>query len=91
MAVGIQSGVAYHQADVRLNSGDFIVLYTDGVTEAINANEEMFGMGRLEDLLRAHCNENAAEVITAVEKTLAAYTGAVPASDDITIVVVRRS
>ncbi len=91
MALGIQPGVAYRQGSVTLGSGDFIVFYTDGVTEAINTSEEMFGMARLEALLQANCRENAAHVIAALESTLAAYTGAEPASDDITIVVARRA
>jgi phosphoserine phosphatase RsbU/P len=74
---------------INLNQGDCLFLYTDGVTEAFNANNEPFGDERLENLMKAigtkPINDLVSETVDAVNE----FTGNVPQSDDITMMAIR--
>ncbi len=66
------------------------LFYTDGVTEAMNAQRELFGEERLIDLLQRHHPRTPQEVIAAVLEALNAFVGNQSQSDDITMIVVKR-
>jgi sigma-B regulation protein RsbU (phosphoserine phosphatase) len=86
--LGIFQSPDYEQGDIELLSGDFLVLFTDGVTEAVNASGEEFGEDRLTELLAAGHKLGAADlrdrIMTAVEE----FTSGEP-YDDATLMVVR--
>jgi sigma-B regulation protein RsbU (phosphoserine phosphatase) len=65
------------------------VLYTDGVTEAINGNEEAFGEERLIQAVRQHHDLGAAEIIAQIRAAVLAFTGDRPRFDDATLVVLK--
>jgi sigma-B regulation protein RsbU (phosphoserine phosphatase) len=88
--LGIEADAPYQQRSVSLAPGDFLVLYTDGVTEAIDANQEEFGMERLEEVIVAHQDEPASAILEAVEKAIDGFTGSSSLFDDITILIARR-
>lgn len=90
MPLGVDEEMVYSQQTIQLDRGDFIVFYTDGVTEAINARQELYGQERLETLIRSQCDKSAREITANLENSLAVFTGSTPPSDDITIVVARR-
>jgi sigma-B regulation protein RsbU (phosphoserine phosphatase) len=90
MALGLFEDVAFEQRGVRLDVGDFVLLYTDGVTEAMDAERHMFGEERLRRFLDAHCHAETEAMATALEETLTAFTGGAAPSDDITFVIARR-
>jgi sigma-B regulation protein RsbU (phosphoserine phosphatase) len=79
----------YQEESVTLNSGDTIVMFTDGVSEAMNAKEEDFTEERLEALLKTVRSESPAKIIEAVRKALDQYTHGTPQSDDITMLVLK--
>ncbi|MDD1719373.1 MAG: SpoIIE family protein phosphatase [Methanoregulaceae archaeon] len=89
IAIGLMDDSEYQQADISLASGDLIVLYTDGVTEAINEKEEMFGEERLMETIRASVAEPAAKIQENIISAVTAFSGTAPQYDDITLVVVR--
>jgi serine phosphatase RsbU (regulator of sigma subunit) len=89
--VGIDEGFAYHQEHVTLVPGDFLVSYTDGVTEAVNQADEEFGMDRLEQVVRANKHASAEGVAAAVENAVIEYSPRGKQFDDITIVVAKRN
>lgn len=77
--------------ELQLAIGDGIVLYTDGITEAHNAQDEMYGIERLCQQLSAHWQAgNAAYIQQQLIQDLRQYLGAQPLEDDITLVVVKR-
>ncbi len=80
---------AYDEGLVTLSAGDVLVLYTDGISEAMNANGDQFSEERLESVLRASTGLCANEIIQRVQKELLAHTGGTPQSDDITMLVVK--
>ena len=74
-------------AEERLAPGDKIVLYSDGVTEARNAEGEFFGRKRLRDVVAAHASESCQAIHEAIQAAVAAFTEGTPQADDITVLV----
>jgi sigma-B regulation protein RsbU (phosphoserine phosphatase) len=77
----------YSVAEERLAPGDKIVLYSDGVTEACNAEGEFFGRKRLRDVVAAHATEPCHAIHDVIQAALAAFTEGAPQADDITVLV----
>jgi sigma-B regulation protein RsbU (phosphoserine phosphatase) len=89
-ALGIEEEVRYEVFDAKLDPGDSLFLYTDGVTEAMNGQEEMFSEDRLCAELGAAFVGSAAELATAMLQKVTAFSGDVPQADDIAVLVLRR-
>ena len=90
VALGIMQGLSYRQRTATLEPGDIAVLYTDGVTEAVNANDEEFGVERLQAVFDGNPAENARGVTQAIFDAVHAFAGDTPQFDDITCLVVAR-
>lgn len=75
---------------VALAPGDLLALYTDGIPEAWNADDEDYGDERLRDLLASLRGRPAGEVRDAVLADVKAFVGEAPTSDDVTLVLLRR-
>jgi sigma-B regulation protein RsbU (phosphoserine phosphatase) len=94
LALGMFCGSEYRHEQLRLDPGDFLVLYTDGLTEAQNRAGEDYGTDRLAALLAGLARQpglTARELTTACVRDLAAFRDGAPAADDLTIMVVRRT
>ena len=87
---GVMSGAPYERGEVTVEAGDLIAMYTDGVTEAADADGEEFGEERLIDLLRTHRAATSQQIVDIVNRTIREFTGS-PAllQDDLTIVVLK--
>jgi len=90
MALGLFDSVDFAGRAVRLAPGDFILLYTDGVTEALDTQYRAFGEERLQRVLLDNRAARAEEMATALEEALTDFTGAAAPSDDITFVIAKR-
>lgn len=90
IVLGIVPQPRFEQRSMRLEPGDLVLFYTDGVTEAMNAQRELFGEERLIDTLCAHHTGSPQAIINAVLAALAAFVGNQSQSDDITMLVVKR-
>ena len=88
--VGVFDGQEYQEDSIRLEHGDALVMYTDGVSEAMNTAGEEFGTGRLDDVLRQAAGKGSREVIETVKAGIADFTKGAEQSDDITMLVIRR-
>ncbi len=88
LPLGVTAGQSYEDAVHQLQPADQIVLYTDGITEAANADGKMFGISQLDRVL-SQCRNDANEVIAAILSALDKFTDAQPPSDDRTIVVAK--
>jgi sigma-B regulation protein RsbU (phosphoserine phosphatase) len=88
--LGILSTAVYTEESVQLNRGDMLVLYSDGVTEATNADYEEYGEERFIQVLQRHHGSPATAIVEAVTKSLAEFTAGAPQADDITLAVARR-
>jgi len=90
VALGIASDVVYSQQTVNLAPGDTVILFTDGVTEAMNSSNEQFGMNRLTGVFEGSPPKSASEANAAVFERVRAFAGDAPQSDDITCLALRR-
>ena len=84
--LGIDEDVPFTQKKIALNAGDMIFLYTDGVTEAMNANRELFSEERLREFLnREDKSESLETLLDNLQKEIKNHAGDVDQSDDITM------
>lgn len=89
VAAGVFNDFGYPEHTVQMNPGDLLFLFTDGVTEAKNSREELFGEEALEQELRNLKYAENNEVISHVLKKLKEFTGDAEQADDITILTLR--
>ncbi|MBS5451381.1 MAG: SpoIIE family protein phosphatase [Coriobacteriia bacterium] len=85
LVLGVLDGVIYREASIDLAPGDGLFLYTDGVTEAMDAESRLFGQGALEDALREADALDAAGAIAHVSSSVARFVGGAAQADDITM------
>ena len=88
--VGAIDGLPYHEATLQLEKGDALVMYTDGVTEAMNIDYQQFGEERLEETLEDVAMHNCQEMVDAIKSDVAAFAGEAEQSDDITVLTLKR-
>ncbi len=79
----------YSTSTVQLKPGDGILLFTDGVTEAFNKAEEVYGEPRLESLLTASLKLSSEQIVNVIVEDVNLYSTGVPQSDDITLLSLR--
>jgi sigma-B regulation protein RsbU (phosphoserine phosphatase) len=87
--LGILDEAEYEETELRLESGDKAVLYTDGVVEAMNDQEEMFGFDRLLEVVKNSKTTTAEDLLNEIKSEVDEFTGSAPQHDDITIIVVQ--
>jgi len=88
-AIGIVEQSQYSQAVANLAAGDALLFYTDGVTEATNMRDELFGSDRLAALVKQNAHLPAQELVRAARQALASFNGEKPLADDITLLAVK--
>lgn len=88
--LGIIHGAEFELGETHLDIGEALVVYSDGVSEAVNLEDEEFGMERLSEVVKKNINASAAGMRDKVESALSAFTQTAPANDDITLVIVKR-
>ncbi len=76
---------------IVLQPGESLVLYTDGLTEAVNAAGEQYGENRLADVLKRHAQSSPREILAACVLDVKMFKGKVTRADDLTILVLQRS
>ncbi|HEU5314430.1 MAG TPA: GAF domain-containing SpoIIE family protein phosphatase [Candidatus Udaeobacter sp.] len=95
MVVGIDSGNVFDRLTVDfavpLERGDCLVLYTDGVTETLNAEGDEFGLDRMMQSVRASANDGAQTIVRKIIEDVRDFTGSVPQNDDITLIAIRKT
>jgi serine phosphatase RsbU (regulator of sigma subunit) len=79
----------YNYEIVKIDSGDSIIFYTDGVPEAMNVNEEEFGEKRFEELLLSNRNLHPNDLSKVIFDEIKKYRGDAEQSDDITLGILR--
>jgi sigma-B regulation protein RsbU (phosphoserine phosphatase) len=94
MAVGIDSGGAFNRVSrdfsFEMESGDCVVLFTDGVTEALDQEGEEFGVPRVTQVLLENAQLCASGLLERITAELKSFVGAAPQHDDITLIVIRK-
>ena len=90
VALGAAEEVTYTQRVIPLEKDDSILLYTDGLTESFNNDDEFFGEERLMDAIQANLCSSASDLLDVVEKALLNFVQDMPPADDLTMLVLRR-
>jgi phosphoserine phosphatase RsbU/P len=88
LIAGVLGDNVYEPGRMRLEAGDRMVLYTDGVTEARNETRHFYGLQRLTDFLATFEANDSAHLVNAISEDVHAFSGGASQSDDVTIVVV---
>ncbi|MDQ2711000.1 MAG: ADOP family duplicated permease [Acidobacteriota bacterium] len=89
MVIGLFAQARYEEAKVDLRSGDVLIAFTDGVTEALNLGEEEFGEQRLKELLRRVAHLPVEQISQEITEELRIWIGAAPQHDDLTFIVLK--
>lgn len=90
LPLGILPGADYAMGQVTLKSGESLVVYSDGVSEAVNPLDEEFGIERLSAVIQKNLAGSASGLRDKVESALSEFTKTAPANDDITLLIVKR-
>jgi serine phosphatase RsbU (regulator of sigma subunit)/pSer/pThr/pTyr-binding forkhead associated (FHA) protein len=91
MVLGLFEDVEFDEGTAELRSGDVLLIFSDGVTETWSADDEEFGEDRLIEIARKHCRQDAAEIQTAILKSLDEFGAPGKLSDDRTLIVLKRN
>jgi serine phosphatase RsbU (regulator of sigma subunit) len=91
IALGVLEGVHVEEQRVCLEPGDHLIFYTDGISEAFSPQLEIYGQERLEAAIQAADGGSAQAMLEAIDGPVSAFVGDYPPSDDITLMVLRRS
>lgn len=90
MALGVTETARWKQKIVRFAPGDYLILYTDGITEAQNEQGDFFGENRLIDAALERYGKTAREMQIAILNEVNQFTGNTPRQDDIAMIIIRR-
>lgn len=89
-ALGLFPDLTFEGRKLTVQHGDIFAFYTDGITEAINADEEEFGEKRLKNCLQEHRQRSAQEIVNTIHREVKSFVGDEPPFDDATLVVIKR-
>ncbi|MCK5314061.1 MAG: PP2C family protein-serine/threonine phosphatase, partial [Anaerolineales bacterium] len=88
--LGVNEDATWESREVHIHPGDLLLLYSDGVIEAQNVDKELFGEGRVLDIIRAYLSRQARDVEEALLSGVRDFAGDAPQFDDITLMVIKR-
>ena len=86
LVIGAMDGMKYKDYEIKLDPGDKLFLYTDGVTEATNSNNELYGMDRMVEALNECKDYSPNEILEHVQTRVNEFVGDAPQFDDLTMV-----
>lgn len=89
LVLGVMDKTEYRSYDIQLVPGDTLFLYTDGVTEAVNAEMTEFGTERMVEALNRNPEATVAQLVDHVRDSITSFTGDTPQADDITMMALR--
>ena len=89
LVVGVREGITYDEHTITIQSGDVLVFYTDGITEAMNASWDEFGLERLNAVIQRNLQHAAANIRNAIYEAVLQFVGDAAQADDLTLVVVK--
>jgi serine phosphatase RsbU (regulator of sigma subunit) len=90
LPLGIKPDAEYREGRTQMQPGDVLVIYSDGVTEAVSPTGEEFGATRLYEVVARNVNASAAGIRDRIESSLTKFAQGTSAADDITLVIVKR-
>jgi phosphoserine phosphatase RsbU/P len=89
IVLGCLDDMTFLSKKVKLEKGELLYLYTDGVTEAFDINEEIYGEKRLIEFLQSHSSLSAEEIVKESMNEITLFSAGIPQSDDITLLAIK--
>jgi sigma-B regulation protein RsbU (phosphoserine phosphatase) len=89
--LGVLPEFEYENTNVNITEGEILILYSDGITEAWNENQEEFGLERLINKLQTSKDLNAIDIIKSVINEIQSFIGEVPQMDDMTMMIIKNN
>jgi len=87
--LGIINDAKYDEVQIKLKSGDLILFYTDGVTDIMNRNKEVFGLRRLINVVRKNMKMSSEDIVEEIYNELIRFSENEPQTDDLTLIVLK--
>lgn len=91
MVLGIDNDASFKMHELDLKQGDLILLYTDGLIDAINEQGNDFGLARVKEIVYQHREKPAKEIINQLDQALFKHIGSTTPVDDVTLLLLKRS
>lgn len=91
MVVGMLENVDYQKDRVQFHPGDLLLIYSDGISEAMNIHDEEYGEDRLMELVRPCFQMPVKDLLDLIMRDVSQFVGSAPQSDDMTLVIVKAS
>ena len=91
MLLSIFEHIDYDEEEILFDKGSTLIVFTDGITEAMNEKQEEYGDARLEALIERNSTLTSQELVTKILSDVQNFATGVPQFDDITLMVVRRT
>jgi sigma-B regulation protein RsbU (phosphoserine phosphatase) len=88
-ALNLTDSPVYQLEEIPINSNDLFLLYTDGVTETINSESEMYGKDRLAQLIEKVINSSTTEIIDHIKNDLNSFSNHASQADDIALIAIK--
>jgi sigma-B regulation protein RsbU (phosphoserine phosphatase) len=90
MILGVmETTVPYEATNIKVESNDAIILFTDGVTEAMNSKNEEYTDLRLEELVKINFNKSSKELLDTIKRDVLNFTQNAEQSDDLTALIIK--
>jgi phosphoserine phosphatase RsbU/P len=91
LPVGLMQGTSYAEDTVKFEPGDVLVIYSDGITESVDAEDEEFGEVRLIDVVKANLQRPVSGIRDRIDEALSRFVGTTPPVDDMTLMIIKRT
>jgi sigma-B regulation protein RsbU (phosphoserine phosphatase) len=89
--LGIIPNFNFEQETVQINPGDLLIIYSDGITDAMNKDQVLFGEERFKQVIETNKNVASKELMDRIHDAIYNFIGTTPQMDDITLVIVKRN
>jgi len=89
IVMGIIDDAQYKESCIRFSSGDMVIFYTDGITEAMNSQGELYGVKRLLEVIRDNCLLETNEILNKILKDISEFSRNAEQHDDITLIIIK--
>jgi len=90
LALGLKKNVSYQNDEIPINPGDRLLIYSDGISEAMNENMEVFGDEKLQEILQYENNVSASKSIEKIIEAVNFHFGCTQQNDDMTMIILKR-
>jgi sigma-B regulation protein RsbU (phosphoserine phosphatase) len=90
IALGVFEGIQLEEKAVQIEPGDVIMMYTDGISEALDIQGNLYGEKRIQTILKRAADDPPEQIVDKLRKDVAAFAKGKPQSDDLTAILLKR-